>query len=610
MLAAAALLASFGVGFSADPATAVGSPHVAATAPAPPQITSLLAHYGRGSIILKATVCTGCVVRAAWQFGGQATYPTSYQSAAHHRHQRPNGITAIPFGREGDADLTTYLISVWAYSTADQTYSSPVHKQIAVAEYINGITPKAQISANGAHSLQVNVLPATNGPETAGFKVYINRGDTIAGKPRVLPHRNAVASCSGAHCALGATVTIPHLRSFSLYRLAIYGFDRHHNYREAIQDPVWVAEQGLHVTGAGTVIPGTDVASSDVASSAPRTAFVRDSSGTEHVLAIVGGPTAAQNQLEYLTRPSGATHWTTDTGPLTTAGGYQTVFATLSNDGAHVFLFAYACNGIYTAEVATTSSHLPTFALAMSTSNCSFGVTPTLVDATALPGGQAALLLAPQGPGYPSVAVDLGQPGGAFTAAAALPHSGAIPEAIAEDASTAELVVAAVARQTHHLYVWTSGSDGTTWNARVTLVTGIRPIQIDSLAAAHGKVWIGFEHGVARKLFTEHSTRAGGWSQPNRLPHSVALDIDLRLAINPLDGHVHAVFNRGFYTAFDSGFRKKDTYPGGVMHEELVDGKWSALRQLTHWYDDMPTQLTLTAHGHPIVSYLREWPPD
>jgi hypothetical protein len=342
-------------------------------------------------------------------------------------------------------------------------------------------------------------------------------------------------------------------------------------------------------------------------------ALVRDSNGREHL--VTTQPSKADptmGHLVYLTRDTDTSAWKAHAVPglRDLTGGVQ-VEAHLSFFGKRIFAVLYECDGVFVADAPVGASRLPLPQEVVSADNCASppasSNNPPVQLAGNTYGRNVGILLPGLLPG--SYAIYSGTPGpdATFTAGTPLPTTDSfVPKFLAIDPVSQDIIVVG------------TGSDGTNVGIYEVKQTGgggswSEPNEIASLGSATADYKIQALQTYARHIYVGLLKPSGGKHlkhslylvkiQPSGqtlgsvpLPHSNGNDHYLRLVVNPATRHLHAAWTR-----IIAG--KPGSANNGLMHEAQGSSGWNKATYITHWYRDVPTQITLTKKYHPIIGF-------
>jgi hypothetical protein len=341
-------------------------------------------------------------------------------------------------------------------------------------------------------------------------------------------------------------------------------------------------------------------------------AFVRAPNGDEHVVTTkANAGNANRGHLVYLTRHASASKWNSHAIPGTRAlnGGVQ-IEAHLSQDGRRVFAVIYECDGVFVTDATAGAARLPEPTQVVSEDQCADPTTSRSNPPVQLAGNlfSATIGILLPDPAQDGVdAIFSGTPTGGFTPGVAVPTTDSFqPVMAAIDPDFGNIVVVGTGSDGVHqgIYEVSQRRFADSWSGP-TLVASMNSAttdyRVEAVQTYARHVYIGLSRPVAQgthpahTLFLVRGQPSGQWLGAVPLPHSNSHDRDLRLAVNTATRHVHAVWTR----VVASSRSKKS----GLIHTAQGKSGWLKPVQLTHWYRDVATQISLDQNGHPYVGY-------
>ncbi|HTW20956.1 MAG TPA: hypothetical protein VME70_12185 [Mycobacteriales bacterium] len=365
---------------------------------------------------------------------------------------------------------------------------------------------------------------------------------------------------------------------------------------------------GFFVSGQGAVVKGTNAA-----------AFVRDHNGGEHVVSSVASPSAPgdQGHIVYRTRRPGATKWVSRAIPglRPMAGGIR-VELHLSYNGSRVFAVIDECDGVFVTDTSLLSQRLPEPTLVEPLADCTDppAARPGLSQtAFSVPGSPDQIgVMLPDPDATNATTIFFGSPGGSFNSSGALPTDDDFtPVQLAFDPRSEKMTVVGYGSDgtNEGVYVTTSDYyyyDYTNWSTPTLIASLGQPsadYTIESIAAYNDAIWVGLlkpaTTGVTRKhaLFVQHWSSSNQWIGTIPLAHTTGHDTGLRLSFNPASGHLHAAYTRVI--------KSSKSVKSGIFMQTRVNGAWTGVTHLTHWYRDRAMEFGYTSAGRAVIGYER-----
>jgi hypothetical protein len=574
----------------------IGATAVAATPPPTPVISGATVHYAPDNayISLQTTLCTGCTLVVAANFGAGAAYPTGPHAPGSQRLFVENG-TRVEMLR----DLTTYKMSIWQRKSGVNS-ASPAHVSVRAGEDFFQLQPKLFTQPRGPHSLEVdyNLLGDGITEDLTTLSIYVALGHTPPGLPRKPPAGSPAWTCSVPHCPhhFDAEAVVKGLETHRHYVVSMYGFDAHGNARRGIAKGFVIGIGGyldqVDLLGGLTSNPG---------------GLAVDRSGGQHLLAI-SLTSRGRQLLTYVTRRPGEASLARRR--VHGAGGPDSTFLAASVSGRSIDVVTANCRAVDVIAVPASADQLPLITShdkVLGQHRCGDGgdgtnANPDLQAVVALAHDRVALLFDndPQHPRTdPVQTVYIGQPGHAFTKTV-LPGSvskvaGGV---MTRDPATGAVYVANAAD--NHINVWTLAASHQTWSQPVpaAALPADGSGTIGSIAATNGQVWVGvFRQADVNDGFSQptprtdgdfitHRSASGHWSPLARLPHSDPLAQGILLAANPRGGEVWEL---------DSLVSPHGNAASGLeLRRVRVGHGWSRPTRLSHWRFDDPLSLVAT----------------
>jgi hypothetical protein len=343
-------------------------------------------------------------------------------------------------------------------------------------------------------------------------------------------------------------------------------------------------------------------------------ALVRDANGVEHLVTTKPSKNdPAKGQIVYLTRESDKGGWKAHAiaKPMNLAGSVQ-VEAHLSYGGRRVFAVFYGCDGVYVTDAPIGASRLPVPTKIMPLDTCtnppaSTDNLPVAKAGSLVTYGRTIGVLLPDLAIGGVQALYTGTPGQQqpFTAGTPLPTAdGFKPEQIAIDPIYGGIVVVGegVADNNQGIFAVTQDRFDQNWSDPVeiaSLQSATKDYAIDAVADYNHHIYVGLSkpgRHVSHRLFLVRGQPSGQWLGTIKVPHTTGDDHNLRLLVNTATHHLHAVWTRIIPN-------HKKSPKSGIMHEAQNANGWLKPTYVSHWYRDVPTQITITTAGHPYVGY-------
>jgi hypothetical protein len=370
---------------------------------------------------------------------------------------------------------------------------------------------------------------------------------------------------------------------------------------------------GFFVTGVGEVVAGT-----------AQSALVHDSSGGNYVVTTKRRLSVSGDRGHgiYATRQPGATAWTrTEVPGLRPLAGLR-LQELMNGTGSEVDVVIYECDGVYETQAPLKDTQLPPPTLVQAADTCAHPrsapaasappIAKTVAFSTDGLGGLGVLLDAPVAPPNNRPEILFGSWPGPFNSYAEgiPPTDGFVPLLVTLAATTRKVVVIGKGMSGANQAIFETEfhgvfDDGGTWTTPVkiaSLGSPTRDYTVESVAALHGKIWVGLlkPHTAtsapnAPTLFVAHTCGNGLWFSPTQMRNTTGQDTALRLVFNNNTGTLHAAFTRNNPAA--------PVAKSGIMVEARINGTWQTPKFLTHWAHDYTQQLTLTANGHAVIGY-------
>jgi hypothetical protein len=338
-------------------------------------------------------------------------------------------------------------------------------------------------------------------------------------------------------------------------------------------------------------------------------ALVRDSNGTEHL--VTTKPTSADptmGHIEYGTRATDKDKWKIREVPVlrNLTGGVQ-VESHLSFNGRRIFAIFYECDGVFVVDAPIGAGRLPEPTEVASADTCSAPVDSTDNPPVARAGtvsGRTIEVMLPDPAQGGAEAIFSGVPTEEFTPGTALPTTDDFtPLQVAMDPTYGGIVVVGTGSDgtNEGIYAVRGQAFSDTWTDPEQIATLNSPTsdyKIDSLQNYNHHTFVGLEKpgaSLSHSLFLVKGQPSGQWLGAVPLPHTAGHDHNLRLVVNTDTHHLHAAWTR----VIASSHAKKS----GIMHEGQSATGWLKPTFVSHWYRDVPTQITLTSAGHPYIGF-------
>jgi hypothetical protein len=449
--------------------------------------------------------------------------------------------------------------------------------------------------------------------EAKRYRLYMNASRTPPGTPRQLPKRPALRTVT-CPCRTDGylTIHVSGLVTGHVYNFSLYGSDGHGHVRRGVSHPVLARRSGLRLFGAGVI---------DRRPCDGQGHVVRDQAGGYHA---ISGCVDAQI---YDTRRAGATTWTRQQLPgadlIALTPDAATVVATvLPNPDS-------GPNRVSVTSAPASAAALPPPSEVTPDVPCTgegYDECPT--GLVTFPDGDMGLLLSESCAEVNDVVdrlvLAVGRPSQPFTetTVADYGYDGCSRQGpqiyfgfaqMTRDPTTGELIVVDWSNvEGPGYYAWTQ-HPGQAWVGPVKVAATAasmpraEPLQLTSLDADHGEVWVGLDRdhkraqepttpATADGAFLVHRSAAGVWDPMIAVPGSD------RFARHPVlttatDGAAAVL-----YTRVD----QHDRVGGSGLRyvSRASDGTWSATRQLTRWWLDQPVAVW-PDNPSPTYAYTR-----
>jgi hypothetical protein len=358
--------------------------------------------------------------------------------------------------------------------------------------------------------------------------------------------------------------------------------------------------RGFRVTGNHRGLPKLQLGSIEL-----------DRHGTERVV----GARAIKHEaghvfrLSYYTLDRHASRWKARHVQHPSAIAASNIFTALSPSGSTLITAVFHCSSGHVSTsrtpLARQSLRVPHLALSEG-AHCNGENTPVLSGVVGLPHGRAALALwrfpAPGTPSAPLISI--GVPGKAFPTPTELPNPNNISTEgrvdITRDQRTGQVLVS-TEDENGDVFVWTKDA-GAAWSTPTEVAAAQDEVRYSpsGITVARGHVFVGltaYSSATFDPIVAMLATRspAGQWTAPQPIPHTAGLG-GPAMAANPSTAALHVVLARP--TSTDKG--------PGLVQEALVDGTWGHYRNLLRTKALIgPSEVVLTAAGHPVVGYFR-----
>jgi hypothetical protein len=456
--------------------------------------------------------------------------------------------------------------------------------------------PFVSLFSTSAHTVRFEV--SLNKFHDSGFRkyeIYLLHGRKA---PKRLLHHQPSRSPDLSSTHRSFTTTIHHLKTFKAYNAVAYAYFKGGEVEAADSNPGIPVDYGYHVVGQKQYVKNALSGSLAV-----------DRKGGLHVLASVRPLFARgeQAKLTYATRAAGASRWTMRQDGTIEDTGHASFALGLSPDGSHIEALVSACRGVLTAQTPVSAKTMPPPAALTTYQDCYEydDHTVTVRGMATAPGNHAVLVGQVTSDTTTTASYFTGSPGGTFTSHAFPGGEGQFVDAIVRDEITGQLTAWGESSQ-HHLEVWDqkAGGDWIGPTPVPDLPAGAHITERLRIASWNGelfatldKVGDGDKLGGSDTMFLATRAKDGTWSAYQKLPHTTRFDGGPLPYVDPADGHLHVVWTRSEY--------KCEIKCSGLMHEKLVDGKWTKPQRLTRWYGDVATNVVVSKQGHLVVGYLR-----